>query len=425
MSSAISSEPAIGDALPLKVNALVLVVASRCNLNCSYCYVYNGGDETWRTQPAVMSAAVVDGTLRRVKAHALKHKLEEFLFVFHGGEPLLAGMDFFREYVAAAHRALRPHTRPLFRLQTNGVLLTKEWCELLASLRIGLGVSLDGGQEYHNKYRVDHAGRGSYPAVRRGVELARATTPTTPPSILTVIDPSTDPIAVYEHHRALDAEHVDFILPDATWDRPPYAAAQNRTPYADWLVQVFDRWFFDRPQPMRIRIFEHFMALLLGADSPLDTMGTGRNEVFAIQTDGGIEPVGSLNLCGHGFTKLGANVLEHEFEVALDTPLARAYHLSGEQRCATCQKCPLGRVCGGGYLPWRYRREGGFDNPAVYCHDLAKIITHIHARMSEVLPPALRARLIDRVWTYQEVLDTLPPAVPRHHALRVVCAERG
>ena len=127
-----------------KCHLLVVKVASRCNLNCSYCYVYNAGDRSHLLQPAIMADETVAALIQRTATHCRRHGIAEFTFVFHGGEPLLAGPGFFRRFVAHVARDFPPETKPRFCLQTNGTLLTKEWCELLSDLNIGIGISLDG-----------------------------------------------------------------------------------------------------------------------------------------------------------------------------------------------------------------------------------------------------------------------------------------
>ena len=392
-----------------KVQSLVLKVTSRCNLNCSYCYVYNVGDDTWKTQPRVMSTNVVQRLLERVKTHCMYHHIDTFPLIFHGGEPLLCGKQFFIDFVAEAKRRLLPEVTPIFEMQTNGTLLTENWCRLLAELDIGFGISLDGPREIHDHYRVDHSGRGSYEAVLRGLKIAReSSTSKTLPGILTVINVDADPLACYEHLKTLDVSTVDFLLPEATHDRPPPGLVRAEMPYADWLIRIFDLWFYERPLQMRIRIFEDIIGQILGAPGAVDSMGASRNEVLVIETDGGIEPIGSLNICGHGFTKLGANVLTHELDDALNTEIVQEYQLSGEQLCANCRSCAVHEVCGGGYLPHRYSRERRFDNPSVYCNDLMKLITHIQNHVIDQMPPKMRHRLGLAKLTYDEARAQVP-----------------
>ncbi|XXX73208.1 radical SAM protein [Sorangium sp. So ce134] len=374
---------------------LVLKASSRCNLNCSYCYVYNLGDTTYQQQPRAMPPRVITALLQKIKSHCLRHGMDRFALIFHGGEPLLLGERFYVDFVSEARATLLPEVTPYFSMQTNGTLLTEQWCETLAALDIPIGISLDGPPRVNDQHRVDHAGRGSYEDVIRGFEIARSSPHAKlAPGILTVINIESDPVELYEHFKGLNLRTVDFLLPEATHDRPPHRPIAGReTPYADWLISIFDRWFHEKPKPMSIRMFEGIIAQILGAPSPLDTLGTSRNEVLVIEADGGIEPIGSLKVCGPGFTKLGANVLTHELDDALATELAAAYQLSGEEPSSTCASCPIHEVCGGGYLPHRYSRERMFDNPSVYCRDLMKLITHIQNSIIDELPPPARDRL--------------------------------
>jgi uncharacterized protein len=109
-----------------KCHLLVVKVASRCNLNCSYCYVYNAGDNSYLQQPAVMSDETMDALVQRTANHCRQHGIALFTFVFHGGEPLLAGQDFFHRFVNQVTTHFPAETKPNFCLQTNGTLLTRD-----------------------------------------------------------------------------------------------------------------------------------------------------------------------------------------------------------------------------------------------------------------------------------------------------------
>lgn len=390
---------------------LVLKVASRCNLNCTYCYMYNLGDDTYKSQPKFMSDAVVDALLERVNNHCRAHGIDAFTFVFHGGEPLLAKPAFFEAFVHKARRVLAP-LAPVFKLQTNGTLLTEEWCRLFGRLHIGIGISLDGTPEENDVYRVDHAGRGSYPEIVRGLRIGQASAALgNPPGIVSFINIDADPLKVYQHFKSLDISYIDYILPDATHDNPPHGLGPPAagTPYADWLITVFDDWFYDNGRKPKVRMFETIIMLILGrgTESGSDAMGAGRHQVLVIETDGGIEPIDSLKVCGNGFTKVGANVLTHELDNAIATELSTLSNLSHQRLCKQCCVCPISEVCGGGYLSHRYSVANGFNNPSVYCKDLVKLITHIQARVLFELPRDFVQRLNLSSWTVEEVYQTI------------------
>lgn len=375
----------------LKCTLLVLKVASRCNLNCTYCYMYNLGDETYRKQPKRMSDAVVDALLRRVKNHCVRHRIEYFDFNFHGGEPLLAGPDFFRKFVTKANHILRPATTPIFSMQTNGTLLTDEWCDLLGELDIHVGISLDGTPEANDMYRIDHAGKGSYHDIIKGIRVAmQSTSLNGRPGLLSVINVKSDPVAVYEHFKSINPLNIDFLLPDANHETPPPGIedAASETPYADWLIAVYDQWFYEK-KPFGITVFESILRLILGNNEGSDVLGAVNKEHLIIETNGGIEPVGQLKICGNGFTKVGVNVLHNELDDVLGTELGLLFHLSGKKICKFCQSCPVQSVCSSGYLPHRYSKAKGFNNPSVYCKDLLKLITHIQNSIFKVIPHEL------------------------------------
>ena len=378
----------VGDAP--RCHVAVLKVASRCNLNCTYCYMYNAGDETYRAQPNVMSRATVDALIERVAEHCAAHGVEHFEFAFHGGEPLLAGTAFF-EYLAERARARLPAaTAARFSVQTNGTLLTERWCEVLRALGVRVGISIDGPQAVNDRERVDHAGKGSYERARRGWDLAQRCE--LDPGLLAVVDVTADPLEVFAHVLELKPRVIDFLLPHANHDKPPPHAERGATPYADWLAAIFEVWIDDATPPVRIRLFDDVVRAVLGLGKSSDVMGPGRNEVIVVETDGAIEPVDTLKICESGITKTALNVARNGIDEALTLPLLQLYHFSGQRLCATCRSCVVRDVCAGGYLPHRYSAGNAFDNPSVYCRDLLKLIAVIQNWVVGQLPPEVRAR---------------------------------
>lgn len=159
----------------MPVTSVVVKVASRCNLNCSYCYMYNLGDHTYRNQPKVMGLDVVDSLLHRIKDHCVQNNLERFEIILHGGEPLLAGKDFFQYFKCKTQEILGEVTTPVLGIQTNATLLDEEWCKLLYKLGYAIGVSLDGPKSVNDQFRVDHAGKGSYDNIVKGLRTKNCT----------------------------------------------------------------------------------------------------------------------------------------------------------------------------------------------------------------------------------------------------------
>lgn len=381
----------------IPTHTFILKVASRCNLNCRYCYVYNQGDNSYLNQPKRMSAQVVSATIDRVRAYGLANNLDAVQFIFHGGEPLLAGKEFFRRFVGEANEGLRPEVTPIFNMQTNGTLLDQEWLDLLFELNIGFGISLDGPKEINDANRIDHFGNGSYDEVRTAIELVLSDPRMAElfGGLLTVINLAAEPLELYRSYRDMGISSIDFLLPDGHYDNPPpgLTLSGDGTPFADWLIKVFDAWFDAGDATIHIRVFEDILALIFGSKHSTDNIGGSANGILVIETDGGIEPVDVLKICGDGFTKLGYSVLTNQINDIFQSNLVNRYQSGRNSLCDKCQACRIRDVCGGGYLPQRYSSLTGFDNPSVYCRDLMKLIVHIHSRLLTTIPDGIRNKL--------------------------------
>ena len=263
------------------ISQYVLKIASRCDLKCDYCYVYEHADQGWRRQPALMDLATVRTIAERVAAHAGKHHLTTVRMVLHGGEPLLAGARRLDEIAAELHRRIGPVLD--LRMQTNGVLLTAEICDVVRRHRIMVGVSLDGSVLAHDRHRRFAHGGGSHHHVLRALELLRAPENRAGyAGLLCTIDLRNDPLEVYQALRAQEPPRIDFLLPHATWDSPPPGGDRTAAPYGKWLSAIFRRWTAEgRPVPIRI-----FDAILSPGAVGAEAVGLGPADLVVIETDG-------------------------------------------------------------------------------------------------------------------------------------------
>ncbi|MFE7118901.1 FxsB family cyclophane-forming radical SAM/SPASM peptide maturase [Streptomyces sp. NPDC057654] len=369
---------------PVPFRQFVLKVHSRCNLACTYCYIYEGPDSGWRDRPATVSARTVERTAERIAEHARAHRLPAVEAVLHGGEPLLTGVEPLLRHRDAIRARLDAGTELTTTTQTNATLLTEERVTRLADAGIRVGVSLDGGLPRHNRARVDHAGRPSYDAVARGLRHL-AERPDAYAGILCTADPATDPDEIYDSLLAFRPPALDFLLPHANWSAPPPHAdpAGRRTVYGDWLARLFDRWWNAGPGAPRIRLFEESVLLLLGAPSATEALGTSPVATVVVEADGAIEQIDSLKSAYEGAAATGLDVFRHPFDAALDHPGIAARQLGARGLCDTCRACPVQRVCGGGNYAHRYRAGSGFHHPSVYCADLRRLIRHAARRLEE------------------------------------------
>lgn len=366
---------------------LVMKVASRCNINCTYCYMYSN-DKSYLKQPKFMSQETVVQLLQRVKEHCIRHSLKRFFFVFHGGEPLLASKEFYINFVETARVMLNGIVKMYFSLQTNALLLDDEWCELFVKYRIRVGISMDGPQEIHDLHRIDHAGNGTFSRVLKGLEVLKRSELHQYSKLLCVMNVDTDPDALYDFFKSTGMKTIDLLFPDVNYEQPAAADFEKmETRYADWLIRIFDRWVNDSRSdaPLQIRRFNHAVSLLLGKSTMADEMGLEHNSVLVIETDGGIEAIDTMKICGDGFTKANLNVRANTIDEALDSQLAKLYYTSHTNLCSKCDACHVKEVCGGGNISHRYSKANNFDNPSIYCKDLEKLYLHIRETVVQML----------------------------------------
>ena len=154
---------------PVSFNVMAKPVGSSCNLNCEYCY-YQGKENLYRTGSiSEMSDAVLE---KYTKEYIQSQQVPDITFVWQGGEPVLAGLDFYRKAVLMQHKyAGGKRIRNAF--QTNGTLLTDEWCRFFAGEGFLVGISVDGPREIHNQYRTNKIGIPSFDQAMKGIDLLR------------------------------------------------------------------------------------------------------------------------------------------------------------------------------------------------------------------------------------------------------------
>jgi uncharacterized protein len=363
-------------------------------LACDHCYVYEAADQSWRAQPKSITRRTLRAAARRIADHSAPHGLDRVRITLHGGEPLMVGHDGLRQIVQELRTGLSGDVELELGLQTNGILLDERFARFLLQEQVRVGISLDGGRSANDLHRRFAHGGSSYDHVATAARLmASKEYRQIFAGLLCTVDPANDPVQVFHDLAELNPPKVDLLLPHATWETPPRAALPERTVYGDWLVEFFDAWY-DAPPVIGVRLFQEVMHALLGGASLSEAVGLSSPESIVIETDGSFERTDALKIAYHGAPATGYNVFEHSLEDLLRHPaiVAGTRGMAGLAEC--CRSCTIVSACGGGLLPHRYRAANGFDNPSVYCHDLARLITHVSERI--VVDLAARADAVAR-----------------------------
>ncbi|CAB1402621.1 Transcriptional regulator [Pseudomonas fluorescens] len=365
-----------------KISSFLVKVASRCNLDCDYCYVYHHADQSWRSMPKFLSAEHREAFAQRLAQYVTQTELKQCAVILHGGEPLLAGAQTLADFAA-----LLRSTCPIpvdVSLQTNGLLLTDEVLQVLAAADIGVSLSLDGPKVANDRHRLTRKGRSSFEQTQQAL-IRLQNYPSIFAGVIAVVDTSTSASELFSYFDQFKIPRLDFLLPDAHWLRPPPGRNQDPGLYEQWLVNAFDIWFDHYPH-IPLRTFEALLDVCAGLPSGTDAFGFGDVSLLSIETDGTYHDLDVLKVTQDGATRLIGSVL--------DTPIAdvaqsqaieqHRRYLRKEGLSEACQSCGIVDICGGGSLPHRFGQDG-FVNPTVYCNEMKRLVTHITERLNEHL----------------------------------------
>jgi uncharacterized protein len=375
----------------------ILKIESRCNLACDYCYMYEMPDQSWRDQPKTMSDETIRQTGARIGEYAKKHDIPRVSVVFHGGEPLLADRrdpSYFGRTTDVLSEAIG-REKVSYHMQTNGTLITEEVLGRMAAAHIMVGVSLDGEQTTHDAHRTYKNGRGSFSEAERGIKLLaeweQRHEDRVQGGLLSVINVDADPMATYNTLTRPDfrPRSIDFLLPLAHHSMlpPGYNGERSSTPYADWLITIYDYWAEHDASKTPVRLFDEIHNLIMGHPSYVEYIGPSLPANLVIETNGQLQQVDTLKSVQPGGPSLGLNVFEHTIDEAMQHPKTRERLQGAKALAPECLDCQLVDVCSGGYQPHRWQDDlaleggGSFRNPSVYCQDLTKLITHIAMRL--------------------------------------------
>jgi uncharacterized protein len=221
-------------------NIMAKPVCGVCNLDCRYCYYTSKPKELY---PGVTKFLMSDEVLEsytRQYTEAMPVRCE---FGWQGGEPLLAGKEFFRKAVELQKRYARPGQAISNALQTNGTLLDDEWCEFLAQSKFLVGVSLDGPAQWHDSFRRDHAGKPTFHRAWAGLELLRKHNVEF--NVLVTLNSVNAPHAgdIYRYFVNRGVQYLQFIpVLERTPEGLPTDYSCTSEQFGRFMLDVFEQW---------------------------------------------------------------------------------------------------------------------------------------------------------------------------------------
>lgn len=347
---------------------------SICNLDCHYCYYLKKEHLFPKTESFRMPDDILE---EYIVQHIDASPGSVINFCWHGGEPTILGLDYFRKIVALQRKHQPPHRRITNGMQTNGTLLDEDWCRFLAAEGFGVGLSLDGPQEMHDRYRVTKGQHPTYKQSMRGYKLLRQHR--IPCNILCVVHAQNvqHPTPVYRFFKEIKAQYVEFLpLVEPQPDEGGGVSHRSVSALAwgNFLCTIFDEWVGQDIERINVQIFEEAARTAFGQEHALCIFRETCGDVPVIEHNG------DFFSCDHFVNtehRLG-NIRETPLVDLLECPAQRAF---GQAKLDTlpryCQACEVRNMCHGGCPKDRILRtpdgEGGLN---YLCAGYKRFFTH-------------------------------------------------
>ncbi len=369
--------------------------SSLCNLACRYCYYL----EKESLYPGAGSLRMPEDILEEyVIQHIAASPDEVIRFSWHGGEPTVLGVDFFRK-VVDLQRKHKPRGRLTANgMQTNGTLLDDEWCRFLAAEGFAVGLSLDGPQEMHNRYRVTRAGKSTFEQAMRGYELLRRRGVAT--EILCVVNAHNVwyPLEVYRFFKQIGAPYVTFlplVKPNPDGLRGVSADTVPAEAWGDFLCAVFDEWLDKDIGRIKVQIFEEAARAAFEQEHSLCLFRPVCGDIPVVEHNGDFYSCDHFVDADH---RLG-NIRETSLVELLESPEQRGFgQIKLETLPRLCQACEVREMCNGECPKNRFLRtpdgEGGLN---YLCGGYKRFFTHCRPFVAEVASEWRRRNLVKQL----------------------------
>jgi len=350
----------LGGATPRITSLLIKPASAVCNLDCAYCFYLDRHADPYKELPA-----------RRMTLDTLEHLVDSYLFysyptsvfAFQGGEPTLAGLEFFEKFVTFQQPYGRGGQSVSNSLQTNAILIDDHWCALFHEFHWLLGVSIDGPEEINDVYRPNKAGHGTWKQVMKGIETLKKNQVEF--NCLCVLSQANvgKPKELYRFFRSIGVDHVQFIpLAEFHADGSPMPFTITPEQYGRFLVEMFELWWPDR-RKMRIRFFDNLAEALAGMKPSTCTMHETCDSYVVVEYNGDVYP---CDFFVERDWRLGNVHVDSWAEIARRQ---RRYSFAAKKTVphAECQVCQYESICHGGCPKFRHGPNRRFEDLDYFC----------------------------------------------------------
>jgi uncharacterized protein len=349
---------------------LILEPVSRCNLRCRYCYADGTG-------AGVMSRQTLQTVLEKTARYAEGQGFGEIHVLWHGGEPLLAGLGFFRTATQILD-GLASDLRFHHYLQTNSLLLDYDFCAFFRDQEFQIGISLDGPQVLHDSMRIGEDGQGSHAAVLRKVRLLEELGVS--PGFNAVVTRRSlgQEKAIYRYFQGLGyGFRVNPVIPGRNPETSaPYLLQPGE--YGAFLCRLFDAWASTEHRRVTVSPLDLYLEAIVGG-VPYECQQQGTCAGSHL----GVKPSGDAFLCSRFETHPLGNIHDREIQELVASPFCEDMRRRAET-LSDCHTCGYWPICHGG-CPLNALVFG--HDPMVkdpFCKDYKLIFANIHRALADL-----------------------------------------
>jgi len=372
-----------------------------CNLECGYCYYLAKTGLFPRGEHFRMSSEVLESYISSFIAASPGPTVH---FGWHGGEPTLAGIEFYRQVVEAQKRHQPAGWRCLNNIQTNGTLLDEQWCSFLAEQQFAVGLSIDGPASMHDASRPDRHGRPTHERAMRGLRLLRAAG--IEPDVLCTLNALTaaHPREVYRFFLDQNVQWVQFL---PVVERVPGGGVSERsvTPEAmgEFLCTVFDEWVRYDLERIGVQNFLECFLVVSGKPANLCVMSKTCGQVLAMEHDGSVYSCDHFVDPAHRLGQVTSDALADLVTSPRQVAFGKAKHDALPDRC---RECPVGFLCHGGCPKDRFSNRAEGDASLNYlCDGYQRFYSHILPYLARMASLARQGRPIFEITAELEAAE--------------------
>jgi uncharacterized protein len=304
-------------------------------------------------------------------------------FAWQGGEPTLMGVDFFRRAVELQKKYGSVGQQVSNTLQTNGVLLDDNWCRLFRDNKFLLGISIDGPKEFHDRYRIDHSGKGTFDRVIRGIRICQKYEVQFSALVLLNNNNVEQPDTLFDFCTGNDLTYLQFIPCIETDPAAGRPAEFSITPkqYGNFLCRLFDLWYGYGPEKLNIREFDSLVTYYVMGKHTICTYSKQCAGFVVIEHSGDA-------FCCEFFVepqwRLGS-ILETPLEKLAGDSKKQAFARNKQKLCDKCLVCRHLDICRGGCMKDRARwNDEDEERESYFCESYRQFFDYTLPRFKQI-----------------------------------------